>query len=61
MVQIAPTDPYLRKIVLPSIIRISDAWTKRRLSYPVSRNRSSRFSKPSHYFHAPIVQLKLEL
>jgi len=56
MVQIAPADPFLRKMILPSIIRISDARTKRNLSYPATGSRKLHFSKTTHHF-----QLKLEL
>jgi hypothetical protein len=55
MSRIAPADPILRRIALPSIIRISDAFKGQPLlEYSLKRLKSSR----PHYLYRP-VQLHL--
>lgn len=58
MILTAPADPILRKIVLPSVIRISDAWTGKVLSRTPGK-MPSRISSTSRLRFE--IQLKLEL
>ncbi|MDQ3049594.1 MAG: hypothetical protein M3Q95_01780 [Bacteroidota bacterium] len=58
MIQIAPADPILRKIVLPSVIRISDAWTGKLLTRTPGKIPSGTSSTSRLRFE---VQLKLKL
>ncbi len=59
MKTIAPSDPILRKMKLPSIIRISDIW-KNRSPFPEKGNSVSVSLKSNGSFRC-VVQLKLEL
>ena len=60
MTQIAPIDPGMRKIVLPSIIRISDSLAGIILSRMMNRNEKNLPSKTRYNFPSGLVQLKLE-
>jgi len=74
MKNLVPSDPNLRKMVLPSIIRISDAFTGRanrqfdkRTARQVHSLKKSKVPHPSkttftsHSFRAVMVQLQLDL
>ena len=63
MTQIAPHDPGMRKIVLPSIIRISDSLAGRILSRMSGRSITMQHPKenaPGYAFGFGAKQLKLE-
>jgi hypothetical protein len=62
MKNLALSDPALRKMVLPSVIRISDARTGRNVNAPRYPNKqSSRAAVTSHALRAVMVQTRLEL
>jgi hypothetical protein len=63
MTQIAPIDPGMRKIVLPSIIRISDSLAGIILSRLANRGMEIQHRKensPGYAFRFTTKQLKLE-
>ena len=60
MVQIAPTDPGMRKIMLPSIIRISDVFQVNS-SKAKSNNLHRKNRTPRYILKSGHAQLMLEL
>ncbi len=61
MRQTTPIDPGMRKAMLPSIIRISDALSGRTLSLGPGGRKATKTTVSSHALRAIMGQMRLEL